>query len=462
MAAAEETTTQTGSLSPSETKPPVSKARKITPIVFWASCKPWPSAIAAAERVCAPRKPRLVRDGFRRRNPHMIASITRNAKPKPTNGDSTIGMTTLSRITDQCTTLPEAMAAPTSPPMRACEDDEGSPKYQVIRFQAVAPSRPPMTMTMPWIADPPGTMTSATVLATSCPRNAPIRFMTAAIARAIRGVRARVDTEVAMAFAASWKPLVKSKPSAITTRAMMTASSTGRSDLLLSLKSAGSHAFTEPGVVALVLIGVQLGVGRHGVRKGVVLTEVRGDRHRIARASVGPSQGPAAQLAVGGHAGRHHPLDRGGTLHVLELADVEVPVLAVDPLGSLPPEEDVAGGLHEPLPRDDPLPLVAGRLTLHHRRRDMRLQHRGPGLLHLQQQRIVLVPTLEQCDPAAGPDAADAHDLAGEIDEGEPVEQHTSVRLEAASEVGQDPRHLLLELLALGAGEQLLNRHDER
>src|SRR5215213_9921320 len=141
MAAAEETTTQTGSLSPSETKPPVSKARKITPIVFWASCKPWPSAIAAAERVCAPRKPRLVRDGFRRRNPHMIASISRKAKPKPTSGDSTIGMTTLSRITDQCTTLPEAMAAPTSPPMRACEDD-GEPEVPGDQVPGGGPEQP--------------------------------------------------------------------------------------------------------------------------------------------------------------------------------------------------------------------------------------------------------------------------------------------------------------------------------
>ena len=49
---------------------------------------------------------------------------------------------------------------------------------------------------------------SLTVLATSCPRKAPTKFMTAAIASATRGVSAPVDTEVAMALAASWKPLV--------------------------------------------------------------------------------------------------------------------------------------------------------------------------------------------------------------------------------------------------------------
>ncbi|RPK53702.1 hypothetical protein EES40_00215 [Streptomyces sp. ADI93-02] len=55
---------------------------------------------------------------------------------------------------------------------------------------------------------------SLTVLATPWPRKAPARFITAAIARAARGVSARVETEVAMAFAESWKPFVYVKPSA--------------------------------------------------------------------------------------------------------------------------------------------------------------------------------------------------------------------------------------------------------
>ena len=55
---------------------------------------------------------------------------------------------------------------------------------------------------------------SLTVLATPLPRKAPARFITAAIASAARGVSARVETEVAMAFAESWKPLVYVKKSA--------------------------------------------------------------------------------------------------------------------------------------------------------------------------------------------------------------------------------------------------------
>ena len=47
-----------------------------------------------------------------------------------------------------------------------------------------------------------------TVSATFVPKNAPKRLATAAMTSATRGVSARVETEVAIAFAASWKPLV--------------------------------------------------------------------------------------------------------------------------------------------------------------------------------------------------------------------------------------------------------------
>ncbi len=59
-------------------------------------------------------------------------------------GDSIIGMTTLSRIPSHSTTLVEASPAPTRPPIRACEDEDGRPKYQVIRFQVMAPTRAAM------------------------------------------------------------------------------------------------------------------------------------------------------------------------------------------------------------------------------------------------------------------------------------------------------------------------------
>ena len=54
------------------------------------------------------------------------------------------------------------------------------------------------------------------VFATAVVAKAPARFNTAAMITAILGDSARVETEVATAFAVSWKPFVKSKPSATT------------------------------------------------------------------------------------------------------------------------------------------------------------------------------------------------------------------------------------------------------
>ena len=137
----------------------------------------------------------------------MMASITTKARAKPTSGETTIGITTLSTMVAQCTAVPAARAAPTSPPISAWVDDDGSPKYQVVRFQTIAPSSPARMTTSP-SCPLGGTITSDTVWATFWPRKAPTKFITAARIRATRGVRARVDTDVAIALAASWKPLV--------------------------------------------------------------------------------------------------------------------------------------------------------------------------------------------------------------------------------------------------------------
>lgn len=94
------------------------------------------------------------------------------------------------------------------PPNSACEDDEGRPKYQVTRFQMIAPTRAAKRIPIPFCPSGVAIRPSLTVLATPCPRKAPARFITAAMARAARGVSARVETEVAMAFAESWKPFV--------------------------------------------------------------------------------------------------------------------------------------------------------------------------------------------------------------------------------------------------------------
>src|SRR5262249_11788715 len=131
------------------------------------------------------------------------------------------------------TVVPPARAAPTRPPKRAWEDEEGRPKYQVTRFQMIAPRRAAKRMPIP--LDPSGVSIrpSLTVLATPEPRKAPSRCIAAAMASAVRGVSARVDTDVAIAFAESWKPFVYVKKSAtamVTTRAKVSIDASGLLD----------------------------------------------------------------------------------------------------------------------------------------------------------------------------------------------------------------------------------------
>ncbi len=126
----------------------------------------------------------------------------------PTTGETTIGMTTFSSTPCQSTTEPAASAAPTMPPISACDDDDGSPKYQVMRFQAIAPNRAAPTTTRLSCPSGRSTIPLPTVAATLAPKNEPSRLPTAASTRAARGVSALVETDVAIALAASWKPLV--------------------------------------------------------------------------------------------------------------------------------------------------------------------------------------------------------------------------------------------------------------
>ena len=63
-----------------------------------------------------------------------------------------------------------------------------------------------------------------TVAATSSEMKAPAKFRTADRSTAKRGDMARVETDVAIALAVSWKPLVKSNASAVTTTMTRTTS----------------------------------------------------------------------------------------------------------------------------------------------------------------------------------------------------------------------------------------------
>src|ERR1041385_5580831 len=100
--------------------------------------------------------------------------------------------------------------------MSACDELVGRPKYQVIRFQAIAPIRPHKIT--PWVTFSTCSMPLPMVEATAVPKKkAAMKLKNAAQITAYFGESTRVDTTVAMELAASWKPLMKSKVSAAMT-----------------------------------------------------------------------------------------------------------------------------------------------------------------------------------------------------------------------------------------------------
>src|ERR1700733_2060515 len=91
---------------------------------------------------------------------------------------------------------PAAATAPTSPPIRAWELLDGSPKYQVMMFHAIAPTSPANTTVV--VTAPVSTNPVATVVATFSEMNAPAKFNSDAPATAGLGAIARVEMEVAV------------------------------------------------------------------------------------------------------------------------------------------------------------------------------------------------------------------------------------------------------------------------
>src|SRR3954465_10026177 len=103
--------------------------------------------------------------------------------------------------------------------MSACEELLGMPEVQVMMFQKIAPRSPPRmtcgSTMLCSIIPPPTALATATL-----PVNNAVKLNVAAQNTAASGLRTRVPTIVAMEFAESWKPLLKSKMKAIATIAM--------------------------------------------------------------------------------------------------------------------------------------------------------------------------------------------------------------------------------------------------
>src|ERR1700741_3351874 len=101
-----------------------------------------------------------------------------------------------------------ATAEPMMPPIRAWLDDEGIPRRQVIRFQVMAPTSAAATTIWPSSPDGVVAIPEAIVFATAVPVSAPMKLAGAGIRIAWLGRSARVDTDVAIALAVSWNPLM--------------------------------------------------------------------------------------------------------------------------------------------------------------------------------------------------------------------------------------------------------------
>ena len=133
-----------------------------------------------------------------------------NAPTNPMIGEPTSGTSTLlTRASTLIAPVPTPInVAPSSPPMRAWLLELGMPNRHVMRFQVMAPtSAEAITI---WPAWPSGTATipEPIVAATAVPVSAPTKLALAERAIPRRGERARVETDVAIAFAVSWKPLM--------------------------------------------------------------------------------------------------------------------------------------------------------------------------------------------------------------------------------------------------------------
>src|SRR5699024_893103 len=109
-----------------------------------------------------------------------------------------------------------AIAAPAIEPINACEELLGIPKYHVIKFHAIAANSAAKITADPFSKANGSTISFVIVFATPVKVIAPAKFITDAKIIARLGVSALVETDGAIAFAVSWKPLIKSK---ITARA---------------------------------------------------------------------------------------------------------------------------------------------------------------------------------------------------------------------------------------------------
>jgi hypothetical protein len=157
----------------------------------------------------------LIVEGCDFLKPLIIKRANKNPIARPTIGEIIINNTIF--VTPGTLTEPVPAAATPAPiraPTRAWLLDVGRARYQVIKSQIIAPTRVAKIRftVITWLSMIPFPI----VVAMAVPKKSgPTRLKKAAIVTAFSGESTFVATTVAMAFAESWNPFMKSKNSPI-------------------------------------------------------------------------------------------------------------------------------------------------------------------------------------------------------------------------------------------------------
>ena len=138
-----------------------------------------------------------------------------NPSSKPTIGESTMNTAIFwNPLAINAPHPASATAAPAMAPTRACEELVGSPSHHVMMSHAIAPTRPAKITAL--LSTAGFTTSFAIVAATFVPKiRKAAKLKNAAHTTACCGESTRVETTVAIEFAASWKPLKKSNANAM-------------------------------------------------------------------------------------------------------------------------------------------------------------------------------------------------------------------------------------------------------
>jgi hypothetical protein len=198
--------------------PWASRTTASSPTAFWASLPPWLRASHPEVTHWALATGRLARV-VSRRAPRRAPRSSSQAAPKPRAGEraravsdptTPVGWPPPTPPQLTAPTPASTTVAPTRPPTRAWLELDGSPSRQVVTFQDTAAVRAAPTTVAVWAGSTSAML--AMVLATAAPSSSgPTMLQTAARAMADPGRAPLVATRVAMALAASLKPLVNAK-----------------------------------------------------------------------------------------------------------------------------------------------------------------------------------------------------------------------------------------------------------